>query len=566
MQPTRASRLRAARTQPAFRRPSARRRCPGARNRWRIDRQAQRCSRAPRSTPSPRLSRNTLRSSVGHPLKRVQRTGRTGLECCVIDLGVERPMHGLRNHLLVAVMALASSSLVMLAGQQTPSAGRYTGAQAAAGRTVYQMQCSSCHQPDLKGQGEAPPLAGSEFIEAWGRRSPRELLAFMQLTMPPARPGGLSEEEYVNITAFILQSNGAPAGNQALTAATEVAINTVATGRAPTTAPPAQGQRGGAPAAAGGGGRGRGAAAPPVGITVEGEVKNYVPVTDAMLRSADPGDKLFAATSEADMIALDARTGKTVWQTTIGDRSKGSYGTSSGPIVAKGKLIQGLGGCSIYREEKCFISAYDTATGKEVWRFYTVGRQGEPGGDTWGALPNLFRAGGETWITGSYDPALNLTFWGTAQAKPWMPISRGMSSKDDALFTSSTLALDVDTGKLAWHFQHAPAETLDLDVVFERVLVDDNNQNLLFTVGKDGILWKLDRKTGKYLGHKETVFQNVWDRFDPQTGRPHYRSDILEQRFGEWVQGCPSTEGGHNWPESSHHAGTSQFIIPHSTW
>jgi alcohol dehydrogenase (cytochrome c) len=143
-----------------------------------------------------------------------------------------------------------------------------------------------------------------------------------------------------------------------------------------------------------------------------------------------------------------------------------------------------------------------------------------------------------------------------------MPISRGMSIKDDALYTSSTLALDVDTGKLAWHFQHAPAESLDLDVVFERLLVDDNNQNLVFTVGKDGILWKLDRKTGKYLGHKETVFQNVWERFDPQSGRPTYRSDILEQRFGEWIQGCPSTEGGHNWPASSYHSGTNQLIIP----
>src|SRR5207247_11477015 len=132
---------------------------------------------------------------------------RSRLECCVIDLGVERPMHGFRNQLLVAVMALASSSLVMLAGQQTPAAGRYSGAQAAAGRTVYQMQCSSCHQPDLKGQGEAPPLAGSEFIEAWGRRSPRELLAFMQLTMPPAGPGGLADEEPVSIDAFILQTN-----------------------------------------------------------------------------------------------------------------------------------------------------------------------------------------------------------------------------------------------------------------------------------------------------------------------------------------------------------------------
>ena len=84
----------------------------------------------------------------------------------------------------------------------------------------------------------------------------------------------------------------------------------------------------------------------------------------------------------------------------------------------------------------------------------------------------------------------------------------------------------------------------------------------MFTVGKDGMLWKLDRKTGKYLGHKETVFQNVWERFDPQTGRPTYRSDILEQQFGEWVQGCPSTEGGHNWPASSYHAGTNQLIIP----
>ena len=94
------------------------------------------------------------------------------------------------------------------------------------------------------------------------------------------------------------------------------------------------------------------------------------------------------------------------------------------------------------------------------------------------------------------------------------------------------------------------------------MLVDDNNQNLLFTVGKDGVLWKLDRKTGKYLGHKETVFQNVWDSFDPKTGRPTYRADILEQKFGVWVQGCPSTEGGHNWPASSYHQATNQLIIP----
>ena len=273
-------------------------------------------------------------------------------------------------------------------------------------------------------------------------------------------------------------------------------------------------------------------------------------------------DKIFVATSEAHLLALDAKTGKTLWDTTIGDRSKGNYGTSSGPIVARGKVIQGLGGCQAYREEKCFISAYDTATGREVWRFNTVARQGEPGGDTWGPLTNLFRAGGESWITGSYDPLLNLTYWGTAQAKPWMPISRGMSVKDDALFTSSTVALNADTGALAWYFQHAPAETLDLDVVFERVLVDNGTQHLLFMVGKDGILWKLDRTNGTYLGHTETVFQNVWESFDPRSGRPTYRADILEQKFGQWIPGCPSTEGGHNWPASSYHPGTNQLIIP----
>ena len=561
----------------------------------------------------------------------------------------------IRRHIMLVAMAAVTGGLALVAAQQAP-ASTYTAAQAAAGRTAYQAQCASCHLPDLKGSGDAAPLAGSEFIGSWGRRSPRELLAFMQLTMPPTKPGGLSAEEYVNVAAFVLQQNGAVAGNQTLTANVDAAIGTFANGQTPAATPQQAGGRGAAPApAAAGAGRGRGAAAP-VGLTVDGEVKNFVPVTEAMLRNQDPGDwlmirrdyrasdysplnqitadnvkdlrlvwtwamnegganqpapivhngviylnnpgnilqaidgktgeliwenrygtnaqgaamrgismhedKLFVATSEAHLMAFDARTGKTVWDTTIGDRTKGNYSTSSGPLLAKGKLIQGLGGCQTYREEKCFISAYDANTGKEVWRFNTTAAQGQPGGDTWGALPTLFRAGGESWITGSYDPTLNLTYWGTAQAKPWMPISRGMSIKDDALYTSSTLALDVDTGKLAWFYQHAPAETLDLDIVFERVLVDDNNQNLLFTVGKDGVLWKLDRKTGKYLGHKETIFQNVWESFDPKTGRPTYRADILEQKFGVWVQGCPSTEGGHNWPASSYHQPTNQLIIP----
>jgi alcohol dehydrogenase (cytochrome c) len=221
-----------------------------------------------------------------------------------------------------------------------------------------------------------------------------------------------------------------------------------------------------------------------------------------------------------------------------------------------------MSGCTSYILEKCFISAYDAMTGKQLWKFNVIPKRGEPGGDTWGGQSDANRAGAETWITGSFDPLLNLTYWGTAQAKPWMPVSRGMTTNNKALYSSSTLALDVNSGKLAWYFQHAPAETLDLDIVFERVLVDSGGQNLVFTAGKDGILWKLDRKTGKYLGHKETVFQNVWSHFDPKTGEPFYREDITAQKIGEWIQGCPSTDGGKNWPAMSHHKPTNQLIIP----
>jgi alcohol dehydrogenase (cytochrome c) len=94
------------------------------------------------------------------------------------------------------------------------------------------------------------------------------------------------------------------------------------------------------------------------------------------------------------------------------------------------------------------------------------------------------------------------------------------------------------------------------------VLVDSNGQNLVFTVGKDGVLWKLDRKTGQYLGHKETIFQNVWERFDPKTGEPRYRPDIIDAEVGEWIDSCPSTEGGHNWQAMSHHRASNQLIIP----
>ncbi|HET8698710.1 MAG TPA: PQQ-binding-like beta-propeller repeat protein, partial [Gammaproteobacteria bacterium] len=234
-------------------------------------------------------------------------------------------------------------------------------------------------------------------------------------------------------------------------------------------------------------------------------------------------DKLFLQAA-GHLVALDARTGEIAWDVQMPD----GHASSSGPLVAAGLVIEGMGNCSAYEEKKCFISAYDANTGEQKWRFQTIATSDQPGGDSWGSLPDLYRAGGETWITGSYDPELGLTYWGVAQAKPWMPASRGMDARDVALYTSSTVALDVHTGKLAWHYAHAPGEALDLDVVFERVLVDSGGDKWVFTVGKDGVLWKNDRRTGAYLGHAETLLQNVWESFDRETGRPRYRKDILD--------------------------------------
>jgi alcohol dehydrogenase (cytochrome c) len=277
----------------------------------------------------------------------------------------------------------------------------------------------------------------------------------------------------------------------------------------------------------------------------------------AMRGMALYGDKLYMQ-SAGRLVALYAATGETAWNIEMPDGSS----SSSGPLVADGVVVQGMGGCQEYRELKCFISGYDAETGEQLWRFHTVAVSTDPGGNTWGSLSDLYRAGGETWITGSYDPELGLTYWGTAQAKPWMPVSRGMRGTDVGLYTSSTVALNIHTGELEWYYAHAPGESLDLDVVFERVLVDSGDDHWVLTGGKDGVLWKLDRETGAYIDHHEMVFQNVWASFDPETGRPRYRDDIINAKVGEWIDGCPSTAGGHNWPASSYHRPTRQIVFP----
>ncbi len=271
-------------------------------------------------------------------------------------------------------------------------------------------------------------------------------------------------------------------------------------------------------------------------------------------------DKVFFASTDAKMYALDARTGKTVWTTVIDTPPKSETG---GVIVIHGKVLTGLMGCDNYSVSGCYISAYDADTGKQVWKFQTNAQSNQPGGDTWNGLPDTLRGGTDTWIAGSYDPDLNTTYWGVAQSKPWMRASRG-SGAASTLYSTSTLALDPDTGKLKWYFQHVPGESLDLDVVFERLLIDHGSEKAVFTIGKDGILWKLDRTNGKFLGLRQTVFQNVFKTVDEKTGHVEYRDDILNQKTGQYYASCPGPEGGHDWQATSYNPPSDLLLIPES--
>ena len=272
-------------------------------------------------------------------------------------------------------------------------------------------------------------------------------------------------------------------------------------------------------------------------------------------------DKIIQATTDARLIALDARTGEQVWETAVADNTQG-FENSSGPIVADGRVILGLAGCARYIKDDCYISAHDANTGELAWRFNTIAKANEPGGDTWGELDDIFRAGGETWITGSYDPDLKLTYWGTAQQKPWVPVSRHLTINDEGLFTNSTVAINTDDGTLNWHFQHVPAEALDLDEVFERVLVNRGGEKLVFSLGKYGILWKSDRVTGEFKGYKETVFQNAFTDIDAVTGRVTYREDIQNAKLNEWTSACPSSAGGKDWHSMTYHEPSGLMIAP----
>jgi len=276
------------------------------------------------------------------------------------------------------------------------------------------------------------------------------------------------------------------------------------------------------------------------------------------------GNTLFMGTLDAQLIALDARTGRPIWKAEVAI-TKDGYSITHAPLVVKDKVIVGVGGGEY--GIRGFIAAYDAATGKEAWRFYTIPAPGEPGSETWQPCPkaaNIFcdpeawkHGGGSIWMTGSYDPQLNLTYWGVGNVGPDY---NGAQRPGDNLYTDSVVALDVDTGKLKWHYQFTPHDVYDYDSVQVPVLIDNwanNRINVIAWANRNGNFYVLDRATGRFFMGEPFVKVNWMSGFD-ERGRPMQTPQPAGQPT------YPGNQGGTNWYSPSFSPRTGLFYI--SAW
>ena len=270
------------------------------------------------------------------------------------------------------------------------------------------------------------------------------------------------------------------------------------------------------------------------------------------------GDTLFLGTIDARLIALDAKTGREVWNIEVADHRMG-YALALAPLVVKDKVIVGTAGGEL--GIRGFIAAYDARTGKEAWRFYTVAGPGDPGQSTWSGEA-WQRGGASVWLTGSYDPGLNLTYWGIGNPAPdWNPDVR----PGDNLYSDSVVALDADTGKLRWHFQFTPHDEWDYDSVQIPVLADltwrGAPRKVMLWANRNGFFYVLDRATGEFLLGKPFVKQ-TWAAGLDEKGRPIKVPNMGPSSEGTLV--FPGVQGGTNWYSPSYSPRTGLFYIP--TW
>ncbi len=290
-------------------------------------------------------------------------------------------------------------------------------------------------------------------------------------------------------------------------------------------------------------------------------------------------DQLLLATRDAYLVSLNARTGEVTWEKRMGDWTVGQH-YSGGPQVFNGRVIQGMSGC-YYINTSCWITAHDADTGEELWRTNTVPRIGEPGGESWGDLPNELRRGGSAWMPSSFDEELGLIYVGIAVPIPWGEIQRGTRG-GDVLYTNSTLALDWETGEIVWYFQHIPGGNWDLDHPFERLIVesevvpeadavswinpniDSNERRKVITgiPGKTGIIWTMDAATGEFLWAKETNYQNAIVGVDIENHKGITNPELFISEIRQRKLVCPTTRGGINWNSVGYSPQTNAVYTP----
>ena len=553
---------------------------------------------------------------------------------------------------LVAAFSGNIPGFLSHAQHQSQQVASYTLAQAAAGEAAYQQQCVACHGDNLEGFELAPSLSGDFFTRRWGGKAVAELAAELR-RMPPEQVDGLDDRVYSNILAYLLQQNGAEAGDNPLpsevAAMNEILIpaQAIRRQRSPRQRlaylsngpilpnsrlddlrpvsnemllnPPADdwlvwrrthANLGHSPLDQINKGNvsdlrmawnwalppGANMMTPLVhdGVLFAYSAGDIVQAIDASsgdllwsfqreLDSDKPlnskkgvaiyQDKIIVPTSDIHLLALEARTGKLVWDHKIDTGDEQDHWMKAAPMVVNGKAIIGLTG-QLAIAGGNFIVAIDLETGAEAWRFYTVARPNEPGGNSWNGMPVMERTGGSVWVPGSYDPELNLVYFGPAPTYDTdalrVPLTLpGITT--DALYTNSTIALDADTGELVWHFQHVRNDQLDHDWAFERQIislpVNGQMRKAVVTGGKEAIFEALDAATGEYLFSIDMDMQNVFSEIDPRNGDKTPYPDAIPEP-GQVLQGlsldgiCPKALGARNMQSTSYNPNTGILYIP----
>lgn len=272
------------------------------------------------------------------------------------------------------------------------------------------------------------------------------------------------------------------------------------------------------------------------------------------------GNNVYMATLDAHLLAFDATTGKILWDTTVADYTKG-YTMTLAPLIVKGKVVVGVAGGEY--GIRGFIQAFDSESGKALWQTYTTALPGETGGDTWPANTAI-NGGGSIWVTGSYDPDTNITYWGTGNPGPFM----GQVRPGDNLYTSSVLALDMDTGKMVAHYQYNPNDSWDYDEVSDQTLIDVTRDGKemkgLIHAGRNGYFYLLDRGNDLDFVYGEMYAKSTltYTGFD-DNGRPIVPADRYPG-INKQIYTCPSFQGGNNWEGISYDPNTGYAYVPTS--